>query len=191
MSDLLFVRYTIVMSGHNKWSKIKHKKAATDAGRSRIFARHARAIAMESKLANGDITHPGLLAAIERSKKDSFPKENIERAISRGREVSDVNLQSVLFEAYGPGGVAMIMTAITDNNNRTNQLVKHALTSQGYQLGSPGSALWAFTKNPSGYVPQNPIKLSTSDLDALESLIASLEDIDDIQDIYTTAVPHL
>jgi len=175
------------MSGHNKWSKIKHKKAATDAGRSRLFARHARAIAMESKLANGDTTHPGLLGAIERSKKDSFPKENIERAISRGREVGNTNLQSVLFEAYGPGGVAMIITAITDNNNRTNQLVKHALSSLGYQLGNPGSALWAFTKTTDGYAAQNPLTLSSTDQEALESLIASIEEIDDIQDIYTAA----
>jgi len=107
------------MSGHNKWSKIKHKKAATDAQRSKIFSKHSSLITMESRNAGGDTNSPSLAAAIERAKKDSMPKDNIERAVAKGSGSEGANLQEVMFEAYGPGGVAILITAVTDNNNRT------------------------------------------------------------------------
>ncbi len=179
------------MSGHNKWSKIKHKKAATDSVRSRLFSRHARMIAMESRLALGDITRPNLAAAIERAKKDSLPKENIERAVARGNSLDGSTLETVLFETYGPGGVAILITAITDNNNRTNQLIKHALSLEGYQLGSPGSATWAFSKATTEYTPNTPITLTREDHAALDLLVESLEEIDDVQAIFTSAAPQL
>lgn len=175
------------MSGHNKWSKIKHKKAATDAQKSKIFSKHSSLIAMESRNAGGDVNSPGLAAAIERAKKDSMPKDNIERAIQKGSGANGANLQEVLFEAYGPGGVAMLITAVTDNNNRTNQEVKHTFTKAGLQLGSPGSAAWAFTKTNEGYVPNNQTELSDQDGEKLASLIENLEELEDIQDVFTSA----
>lgn len=174
------------MSGHNKWSKIKHKKAATDAARSKIFSKHSALIAMESRKAHGDLASPGLQAAIERAKKDSMPKENIERAIAKGEGVDGANLQEVLFETYGPGGVAMLITAVTDNNNRTSQEVRFTLSKQGYQLGTPGSATWAFTKTDGVYTPITPITLSETDGKKLTELIEHLEELDDVQDIFTT-----
>lgn len=175
------------MSGHNKWSKIKHKKAATDAVRSRIFSKHSRIITMESRAANGDINSAGLAAVIERAKKDSMPKENIDRAVAKGRDSEGSALHEVLFEAFGPGGVAMLITAVTDNNNRTAPEIKNIFTKSGLQLGAPGSSAWAFTKTAEGYTPLSPVELSDEDGEKLANLIEKLEEQDDVQDIYTSA----
>ncbi len=174
------------MSGHNKWSKIKHKKAATDAVRSKIFSKHSSLITMEAKKAGGDVNSPSLAAAIERAKKDSMPKENIDRAVAKGSGADGVSLQEVLFEAFGPGGTAMLITAVTDNNNRTSQEIKHIFVKAGLQLGAPGSASWAFTKTVDGYHPNTPLEISDADGEKLADLIEKLEDQDDIQDIFTT-----
>ncbi len=175
------------MSGHNKWSKIKHKKAATDAQRSKIFSKHSLLITMESVKAKGDINSPGLAAVIERAKKDSMPKENIDRAVAKGSGAESADLQEVLFEAFGPGGTAILITAVTNNNNRTSQEIKHIFSKSGYQLGAPGSAAWAFTKNNNLYLPNSPIELSDEDGNKLANLIEQIEEQDDIQDIFTTA----
>jgi len=175
------------MSGHNKWSKIKHKKAASDAQKSKLFSKHAALIAMEARKAGGDATSAGVLAAIERAKKDSMPKENIDRAVAKGSGAGGAALEEVIFEAFGPGGVGMIITAVTDNNNRTAPEIKHIFTKAGYQLGAPGSAMWAFTKENDRYVPQNPLDVSDEDGEKLANLIEALEDQDDVQEIFTTA----
>lgn len=175
------------MSGHNKWSKIKHKKAATDAQRSKIFSKHASFIAVESRKAQGNLASPGLLAAIERAKKDSMPKENIDRAVAKGSGADGASLVEVLYETYGPGGTAILITAVTDNTNRTTPEIKHILSRLGYQLGGSGSSLWAFTKVQSEYTPNMPINLSEDDGEKLNTLIEALEEHDDVQDIFTTA----
>ncbi len=175
------------MSGHNKWSKIKHKKAATDAAKSKVFSKHATIIALESKKSGGDITLPNLAAAIERAKKDSMPKENIERAMAKGTGEGGAALEEVLYEAYGPGGTAMLIIAVTSNNNRTAAAIRHVLSRSGCQLGTPGSAAWAFTKKDGGFVPQNPLDLSDEDGEKLGNLIQALDENDDVQDVYTTA----
>jgi len=175
------------MSGHNKWSKIKHKKAATDAQKSKIFSKHSMLISMEAKKANGDLSAPGLLAAIERAKKDSMPKDNIEKAVAKGSGSDGSALEEVLFEMFGPGGTAIIVTAVTDNNNRTAPEIRHILSKAGYQLGAPGSAVWAFTKTEAGYLPNTPVDLSDTDGEKLADLIEKLEEHDDVQEVYTTA----
>ncbi len=175
------------MSGHNKWSKIKHKKAATDAAKSKIFSKHAAFIAMEARKAGGDITSANVIAAVERAKKDSMPKDNIDRALAKGSGTGGALMEEVIFEAFGPGGVGMIITAVTDNNNRTSPEIKHIFTKAGYQLGTPGSAMWAFTKTANGYVPQSPLDISDADGEKLATLIEALEEQDDVQEIFTTA----
>lgn len=175
------------MSGHNKWSKIKHKKAATDAVKSKTFSKHASFISVESRKAKGDIHSPGLAAAIERAKKDSMPKENIDRAVAKGIASDGAILTEVLYETYGPGGSAILITAVTDNPNRTTPIIKHLLSKQGYQLGVSGSASWAFTKTEGGYTPTMPIQLSDEDGEKLSALIETLEEQEDVQDIFTTA----
>lgn len=175
------------MSGHNKWSKIKHKKAATDAQRSKIFSKHSINIAMESRKVKGDVASASLIAAIERAKKDAMPKENIERAIAKGAGTTGEAFVEVVFEAFGPGGVALLVTAITDNNNRTSNEIRHIFTKAGYQLGTPGSASWAFTKTNDGYTPTTPLTLSDEDGEKLSDLIEALGENDDVQEIFTTA----
>ena len=175
------------MSGHNKWSKIKHKKAATDGQRSKIFSKHSMLIAMESRKASGNLASASLLAAIERAKKDSMPKENIDRAVAKGAGAGGAALQEVMFEAFGPGGVAILITAVTDNNNRTSPEIRNIFTKAGLALGAPGSAAWAFTKTSDGYVPQNIVDINEADGEKLSSLIETLEDQEDVQEIFTSA----
>jgi YebC/PmpR family DNA-binding regulatory protein len=175
------------MSGHNKWSKIKHKKAASDAQKSKTFSKHAALIAMESKKAKGDLSHPGLIAAIERAKKDSMPKDNIDRAVVKGKSADSASLEENLYETFGPGGTALLITAVTDNTNRTTPEIRHILSKAGYQLGATGSASWAFAKMADGYVPHNRVELSEEDGEKLASLIEMLEEHEDVQEIYTTA----
>lgn len=175
------------MSGHNKWSKIKHKKAASDAQKSNIFSKHSAIIAMESRKANGDVNSPGLAAAIERAKKDSMPKDNIERAVAKGAGAGGAAIEEVMFEGYGPAGVALLIQAVTDNNNRTSAEIRHLFSKANYQLGTPGSAAWAFTKTADGYVPTNPMELTDADGEKLAEFIEKLEDNDDVTNVYTTA----
>lgn len=175
------------MSGHNKWSKIKRKKEVSDAQKSKLFSKHASVIAMESRKAGGNVSSPGLAAAIERAKKDLMPKENIDRAVAKGGGAGGAAFQEVIYETYGPGGVAMIITAVTDNPNRTTPEIRHILSKQGYELGAQGSALWAFSKTPDGYTPNTPLMPSDADGEKLAELIESLEDHDDVQNVYTTA----
>ncbi len=174
------------MSGHNKWSQIKHKKAATDGERSRLFSKYSKLITMESRLANGNILSPSLAGAIERAKRDGMPKDNIERAIAKGTGSDDTALVSVLFEAFGPGGVAVLITAVTDNNNRTSQELKHIFTKHGLALGAPGSAAWAFNKTADGFDPITPIALDTEAATALQALLDAVMEQPDVQEIFTT-----
>ncbi len=175
------------MSGHNKWSKIKHKKAATDAAKSKVFGKYAQLIALESKKCNGDVNSPTLRNVLDRAKKEGMPKVNMERAIAKGAGVGGSNFEEVIYEAYGPGGVAIIIEAITDNKNRTTPEIRHILTKQGLELAASGSATWAFTKNNDGYEPNTNTQINDVDKEKLENLIEILDEHDDVQQIYTNA----
>lgn len=175
------------MSGHNKWSKIKHKKAATDAVKSKIFSKHSALIAMESRKAKGDVNAPGLYAAIDRAKKDSMPKENIDRAVQKGAGTGGAALVEVMYEGYGPGGVALLIAVVTDNSNRTAAEIRHLFTKNGLEMGVPGSAAWAFTKTAEGFMPNLPMELDDQTGEKLAEFIEALEDNDDVTDVYTAA----
>jgi len=176
------------MSGHNKWSKIKHKKGATDAARSKVFSKHSMFIAMESRQAGGDVNSPQLAAAIVRAKKDSMPKENIDRAVAKGAGTDGTKLEEIMFEGYGPGGVAMLIQTVTDNNNRTAPIIRNVFSKAGLELGSPGSAAWAFTKDGEGhYIPTTPMDLDDETGEKLANFIEKLEEEEDVTNIYTTA----
>jgi len=175
------------MSGHNKWSKIKHKKAATDAAKSKVFGKMARLITVESKKCGGNTSSPALATAIERAKDVSMPKDNIERAIAKGASSDSGTLDEVTYEAYGPGGVAIVVTALTDNRNRTAPEIKHILTKAGLELAAPGSAAWAFTHSYEGYEANSTVEISDEDGAKLESLIEALDEQDDVQEVYTNA----
>jgi YebC/PmpR family DNA-binding regulatory protein len=173
------------MSGHNKWSKIKHKKAAGDAARSKVFSRLSKLITAESKAANGDISSPGLATAIESAKRENMPKDTIERAVKKGTDKDAASLESVTYETYGPGGSAIIIEALTDNKNRAAAEVRHALTKQGLELAAPGAASWAFTKEGSSWNPNTTVDLSDDDLEKLGRLVDLLEEIEDVQEVFT------
>ncbi len=173
------------MSGHNKWSKIKHKKAASDAQKSKIFSKHAALITMEVKKSGGDVNSANVLSAIERAKKDSMPKDNIERALKRGTGEGAGNLEEIMYEGYGPGGVAILIHTVTDNNNRTASEIRHIFSKSGLELGTPGSAAWAFTKAADGYIPSSPINLDNETKQKLVDFIDKLEELDDVTNIYS------
>jgi len=177
------------MSGHNKWSQIKHKKDITDAKKSKIFSKLVRYISVEAKLSHGQDS-PGLRAAIEKAKKVNMPAENIEKAVKKASEPS-TQMEAITYETHGPGGVGMIIETLTDSKNRTAQDIKHILSKNGFALGGIGSAVWAFKKEmtPEGlkWQPTNTIPLLDTDLELLDKLVEELEENDDIQDVYTNA----
>ncbi|MDB5266030.1 MAG: YebC/PmpR family DNA-binding regulatory protein [Parcubacteria group bacterium] len=177
------------MSGHNKWSQIKQQKGASDAAKSRTFSRFSRLITIEAKKANGNLSSPGLLGAITRAKAANMPKDSIDRAVAKGNSKDAGELDSVAYEFYGPGGSAIIVSALTDNKNRTTQEVKHLLTKNGYELGTPGSALWAFTKKPDGhFVPNEPLMdVTGGDEEKLTFILGLLDEHEDVQEITTNA----
>lgn len=175
------------MSGHNKWSKIKHKKAATDAAKGKIFSKHSALITIAVRDAGGDVNAASVLAAVERAKKDSMPKDNIERALAKGSGAGGATLEEVMYEGYGPGGVAILIQAVTDNNNRTAPEIRHIFSKAGLELGTPGSASWAFTKTDDGYTPTTPMELDDATGEKLADFIEKLEEQDDVTNVYTAA----
>lgn len=177
------------MSGHNKWSQIQRQKGATDAAKAREWGRMGRLIALESKKAGGNITSPGLAAAIIRAKAINMPKDTIERAVSKGAAKDSAALEQVVYEFYGPGGAALIVDALTDNKNRTTQEIKHLIVKSGFELGAQGSAQWAFTKAGDGsLVPNEPLMdVAGDDETKLGELLTLFDEHDDVQRVYTNA----
>jgi len=179
------------MSGHNKWAQIKHKKAITDAKKSKIFSKLVRFIAVEARLSGGKES-PGLRSAIDKAKAVNMPAENIERAIKKASEPS-ANMDAITYEAYGPGGVGIIIETLTDSKNRTAQDIKHILSENNTTFGGIGSVTWAFSAqsgSASGgrkWTPITTISLSDSDLELLDKLVGDLEENDDVQEVYTNA----
>jgi YebC/PmpR family DNA-binding regulatory protein len=176
------------MSGHNKWSKIKHKKAGTDAAKSKMFSKMAALISTASKQVKGDITSPILRAAIDKAREYNMPNDNIERAVKKGMGSDAEAFESITYESYGPGGSALIIQALTTNRNKAAQEVKHILSNHGFELATPGSASWAFTKTPTNeWQPNVEVPISEEDGKVLEALINELEDNDEVQEVYTNA----
>jgi YebC/PmpR family DNA-binding regulatory protein len=136
------------MSGHSKWSSIKHKKGAVDAKRGKIFTRLIKEITVAARLAGGDPDgNPRLRSAIAAAKAENMPKENIERAIKKGTgELEGVAYEEANYEGYGPGGVAVLVDCLTDNKNRAVADLKHLFERNGGSLGEPGCVAWMFEK---------------------------------------------
>jgi YebC/PmpR family DNA-binding regulatory protein len=176
------------MSGHSKWSQIKRQKGVTDAARSRVFSKFARLITIESKKAGGSVSDPALAAVIARAKAANMPKDNIERAVAKGASKEAGDLSEVTYEFYGPGGVAIIVNALTDNKNRTTQEIKHMISKNGFELGTPGSAGWAFAKSGGAFVPNEPLMdMNEDDEERLGRILELLDEQDDVQGIVTNA----
>jgi YebC/PmpR family DNA-binding regulatory protein len=171
------------MSGHSKWSSIKHKKAVVDARRGVQFAKLARVITVAAREAGGDPDgNAALENAIQKARAASMPKENIERAIAKGTGAgTDADaIETVFYEGYGPGGVAILVETLTDNRNRTGADVRLLFTKQGGSLGEPGSVSYLFEKK--GTIVVDASRYSEDDL--LAAVEAGAEDISIDEDVF-------
>jgi YebC/PmpR family DNA-binding regulatory protein len=171
------------MSGHSKWASIKHKKAVVDQRRGQHFTKLTRAITVAAREGGGDIEgNPSLALAVQKARDASMPKDNIERAIAKGtgEGIDADQLVSVLYEGYGPGGVALLIEAVTDNRNRTSADVRHALSKHGGNLGEPGSVSYLFDK--AGVIIVDASRYDDDDL--LVAIDAGAEDVSLDDDVY-------
>lgn len=175
------------MGGHNKWSQIKRQKGANDAAKSKVWAKLSRRITVESKKAGGDANAANVRSVVEMAKRENMPKDAIERAIAKGTGVDVAEMEAITYEAYGPGGAAIIIETLTDSRNRTAAEIKHLLTKNGLSLASPGSALWAFAKTHEGYEPNTTVDLTEGDHAHLIQILEEIDAHDDVENVYTNA----
>ena len=179
------------MSGHSKWSSIKHKKGAADAKRGKLFSKLARSIIVAAKDGGGDpANNLALQNAIEKAKSYSMPKDNIERAIAKGAgSGADADaFEAIVYEGYGPEGVAVIVEALTDNRNRTASEVRHIFTKFGGNLGTTGAVAWQFERRGVVLVPATGIDEDELFLAAAD---AGAEDLEADGDVFqVTSAPE-
>jgi YebC/PmpR family DNA-binding regulatory protein len=179
------------MSGHSKWATIKRKKGAADAKRGQLFSKLVREIMLAVRTGGpGPETNTRLKSALERSREQGLPKDNIERAIAKAAGgIDTAKLQEFLYEAIGSGGVYLLIEGITDNNNRTLAEVRPILAKHHAKLVPPNSLLWNFEKvwTPEGkdYRPQNPLELNPAEKEKIIPLLDELVDHPDVQEVYT------
>ena len=172
------------MSGHSKWATTKHKKAVIDAKRGKLFAKLIKNIEVAARVGGGDPAgNPTLYDAIQKAKKSSVPNDNIDRAVKRGSglEAGGAEYETIMYEGYGPGGVAMLIECLTDNRNRAAMEVRTALTRNNGTLADPGSVSYLFSRKGQVIVPKE-----ASDEDGLmeAALDAGLEEINDLGEVW-------
>lgn len=166
------------MSGHSKWSSIKHKKAKKDAQRGKLFSKLARKLTVEARRGGGDIeANPALRMVVEMTQAAGMPKENIDRAIKRGTgELPGVVYEEITCEGYGPGGVALLIEAVTDNKKRAIAEIRHILTQYGGHLGEVGCVTWLFDR-------KGLVVLNKDEVDEDKVMEAAIEaGVDDVKD---------
>jgi len=172
------------MSGHSKWATTKHKKAVIDAKRGKMFAKLIKNVEVAARVGGGDPSgNPTLYDAIQKAKKSSVPNDNIDRAVKRGSglEAGGADWQTIMYEGYGPSGVAMLIECLTDNRNRAATEVRTALTRNGGRLADAGSVSYLFNRKGVLIVPKDG--LSEDDL-MLAVLDAGAEEINDLGDSF-------
>lgn len=176
------------MSGHSHWAGIKHKKEVTDQKRGKVFSKLLSAISIAAKSEQNPDFNPRLRTAVEKAKEAAVPQENIERAIKRASE-SGQNLEELTFEAYGPGGGAILIEAVSNNKNRTVAEVKKILSESSGKWAETGSVRWAFKPGTERgeWIAKFPQELSGEDKIKLVALVSALEEHDDVQRVYTNA----
>lgn len=175
------------MSGHNKWSTIKHRKGAQDAKRSKIFTKIIKELTIAAKLGGGDIEgNPRLRTAVASAKAANMPSDNLIRAIKKGTgELEGVTYEEAVYEAYGPGGVALVIEVLTDNKNRTVAEIRHILAKNNGNLGESGSVAWQFERK--GYITIERSAIEEDDLMeiALDAGADDIQDAGEIWEVYT------
>jgi YebC/PmpR family DNA-binding regulatory protein len=175
------------MSGHSKWSQIKHKKAKTDSVRGKVFTKLIREITIASRQGGGDPGgNPRLRLAIQTAKESNMPAENIQRAIKKGTgELEGMILEEWSYEGYGPAGVALIIDVVSDNRNRTTGEVRHALTKNNGTLGENGCVSWNFETRGVITVDRTGLDEDTVMSAALEAGAADVSDEGEVWEVYT------
>jgi YebC/PmpR family DNA-binding regulatory protein len=169
------------MSGHSKWSSIKHKKGAADAKRGKVFTRIIKELTVAARVGGGDPdSNPRLRTVVADAKAANMPADNIKRAIRRGTgEEPGVSYEEATYEGYGPGGAALMLETLTDNKNRTVSEIRHLLSKHGGNLGETNSVAWMFTKQ--GYILIEKSKVDEDDLMGV-ALETGADDVRDDQD---------
>ena len=172
------------MSGHSKWATTKHKKAAIDAKRGKLFAKLIKNIEVAARTGGGDINgNPTLFDAVQKAKKSSVPNDNIERALKRGSgaEAGGADYQTIMYEGYAPGGIAVLVECLTDNRNRAAAEVRIAFTRNGGQMADPGSVSYLFNRKGVVLVP----KAGTDEDSVMEAVLeAGGEEVNDFGDSF-------
>ena len=172
------------MSGHSKWATTKHKKAVVDARRGKMFAKLIKNIEVAARMGGGDISgNPTLYDAIQKAKKSSVPNDNIDRAVKRGSgaEAGGADYTTIMYEGYGPGGVAILIECLTDNKNRAAMEVRTAATRNGGSLADPGSVAYLFHRKGVVVLPKHQESREVSEDDVLEATLdAGAEDVNDL-----------
>ena len=176
------------MSGHSKWSTIKHKKGKADAARGAAFSKLIREITTAARIGGGDVNaNPRLRTAVESAKAVTMPADNVDRAIKKGTgELPGVTYEETLYEGYGPGGVALLIRALTDNKNRSTAEVRHVFDKHGGSMGSAGSVAWQF--KPQGLVIVSKDKAS-EDAVLTAALEAGADDVQTEASAYSILTP--
>ena len=176
------------MSGHSKWATTKHKKAAIDAKRGKLFAKLIKNIEIAAKMGGPDLTgNPTLFDAVQKAKKQSVPNKNIDSAVKRGGglEGTGVNYETIMYEVYGPAGVAFLVECLTDNKNRAAMEVRTGVTRNGGTLADPGSVSRLFTRKGVIVVPKSQEGREVTEDDVLEATLdAGAEDVSDQDDSF-------
>lgn len=176
------------MSGHSKWATTKHKKAIVDAKRGKMFAKLVKNVEVAARMGGGDPTgNPTLYDAIQKAKKSSVPNDNIDRAVKRGSgaETGGADYQTIMYEGYGPSGVAMLIECLTDNKNRAAMEVRTAMTRNGGSLADPGSVSFLFHRKGVVVVAKEQEGRSVAEDDLLEATLdAGAEDVNDLGDSF-------
>ena len=176
------------MSGHSKWATTKHKKAVVDAKRSKLFAKLIKNIEVAARTGGGDLNgNPTLYDAVQRAKKTSVPNDNIDRAVKRGSgaEAGGSDWQTIMYEGYGPGGVAFLVECLTDNKNRAAMEVRTALARSGGSLADPGSVAYLFSRKGVVIVDKSQDQRTVSEDDVLAAVLeAGAEDVNDHGDTF-------
>ena len=171
------------MSGHNKWSQIKNQKGVADKKRGAAFGKILKAISVAARAEPNPASNPRLRGLLDKAKEIAVPKENIERAIAKTADAD--MLEELTIEAYGPGGIAIMIHAITDSRNRTISEIKHLLSANSGKFAEQGSVRWAFDGN----APKFPQTVSETDKGGVRRLVEILEENDDVQSVVTNLAP--
>jgi YebC/PmpR family DNA-binding regulatory protein len=176
------------MSGHSKWATTKHKKAVIDARRGKMFAKLIKNVEVAARMGGGDPAgNPTLYDAIQKAKKSSVPNDNIDRAVKRGSgaEAGGADYSTIMYEGYGPSGVAMLIECLTDNRNRAAMEVRTAMTRNGGSLADPGSVSFLFNRKGVVIVPADQDGKAVSEDDVLEAALeAGAEEVNDLGEAF-------